>query len=280
MAEPTAYLTTEQLLPLENPEAEWSKCAETVKSSANWLKQFDACNTARRLCVHHPTVFATSPLLLHGFVLDLLRLVESLRSSLAKNVLLLFGDLFAHVRRSLEPDLDQVVPVLLRKGTETGSFLGPHAVEALRRMCENCSESRVIPALLGSISGFAKITPQGKFRGITFLNVMAKKLGNRVSACREGERIILALASNLSEGPLEIRTAAKEGLALISEAIGNPAEFENILQRSLNSSVSCKRVIDMLAKTSQRNLLGESIPSSDAKMPLAPKSNFVQHIAQ
>jgi hypothetical protein len=269
-----AYLTTEQITPLENPEAEWYKCTETIKSSNNWLKQFDACNIARRICTHHSSTLSTSSLILHGFILDLLRLVESLRSSLARNVLLLFDDLFTYGKRALEPDLDQIIPVLLKKGTESGSFLGSQAIDALKKMCETCSESRVVAALLSSISGFAKITPQAKFRAITFLNLIARKLGSRIGVCKEGERIILALSSNLSEGPLEIRIAAKEGLIFISDVMGNSVEFEKLLQRSLNSMVLYKKVMNALAKTNQKNLLGEDLPNSDMKVPLAPKSTF------
>jgi len=272
--EAAAYLTTEQITPLENPETEWYKCAEIIKTSNNWLKQFDACNIARRICKYHSSILSTSSSILHGFTLDLLRLVESLRSSLARNVLLLFGDLFTYGKRALEPDLDLIVPVLLKKGTESGSFLGSQAIDALKKMCETCSESRVVAAILSSISGFAKTTPQVRFRAITFLNLIARKLRNRIAVCKEGERIILALSSNLSEGSLEIRTAAKEGLTFISDLMGNNVEFEKLLQRSLNSTVLCKKVMSALAKTNQKNSLGEDLPNSDMKMPLAPKSNF------
>ncbi len=76
---------------MENPEAVVKKLLEDLKSSSNWLQQFEACNALRRICVHHSQLLTASLIQLHGLVLDLLKVSESLRSSLAKNGLLAFA---------------------------------------------------------------------------------------------------------------------------------------------------------------------------------------------
>ena len=83
------YLAPEQITPLDKPEEAWNKCVEDIKCTSNWALQFEACNIARRICAHHTHILATNPIQLHTLVLGLLKVVDSLRSSLAKNGLIL-----------------------------------------------------------------------------------------------------------------------------------------------------------------------------------------------
>jgi len=254
--ESVTYLTPDQLTPVENPENMWKKCTEEIKNNANWVKQFESCNIARRICAHHPEILVSSPIMLHGFILDLLKHIESLRSTLAKNALLVFADLFSSAKKSLDADLDNIVPILLKKGTESGSFLGPHVIDALRKMCENSSETKVVTTLIGSLGAFTKVTPQAKLRAVHCLNTVIKRLGERMISSKDGEKIIYALAGVLSEGAIEIRNAAKEGFALASDEIANSVEFEKLLHRSLSSGLY-KKVMESLSKTSNRSATSE-----------------------
>jgi len=240
-----SYLNAEDIKALENPEIEWSKCIEDIKCYANWVKQFEACNIARKLCKHHTKLLTDSPLNLHNFILDLLMLLESQRSPLVKNALLVFVDLFTYVKREI--DLDLIVPCILKKGVESDSFLVPHVINALRRMCENCSEKRVINALLNSIGENSKMIVQGRVRVIQCLNILLKKMGSRISTVKEGEVIISTLVKALSEDAIEIRNAAKEGLAIASDEINNSIEFKQLLKRLTNTSY--KNLLEVLGKT-------------------------------
>ncbi len=85
------YLSPEQVLPLDEPEERWKKALEEIKCTTNWERQFEACNTFRSVCAHHAEILVCSPLQLHGLVLDLLKIIESLRSTLAKNGLLVLS---------------------------------------------------------------------------------------------------------------------------------------------------------------------------------------------
>jgi hypothetical protein len=91
------YLTEDQIITVEKPEEVWKKCLEEVKSTTNWSMQFEACNKLRKICAHHSFLIVNSPLQLHGLVLDLLKIIESLRSSLAKNGLLVFAGIFKYI---------------------------------------------------------------------------------------------------------------------------------------------------------------------------------------
>jgi len=271
------YLSPEEITPLENAESEWERCTEQIKHNTDWLLQFDTCNLVRRLCAHHTTIITNTPALLHGFVSDLLKLIDSLRSSLSKNALLLFADLFTYCKRALEPDLEYVVPLLLRKSTESGSFLGPHAGDVLKKMCENCLESRVTGVLINSIAGGIRAAAQVKLRAINCLHIVIRRLGERFIASREGEKILTVLSGALSEGALEIRNAAKEGLALANSLTGNPSEFDRLLKKVSTSNDSYKKALSALIKTGSQNFIAEDLIGPVMNRPSLQGNSYNQH---
>ena len=55
----TKYLQQSELTPLINPDFEWKICMEEIRSS-DWSKQFEACNTLRRVCAHHAELITSS----------------------------------------------------------------------------------------------------------------------------------------------------------------------------------------------------------------------------
>lgn len=82
------YLSLDQLLPLDRPEAEIKQALEDLRN-VDWSKQFEACNTLRRACAHHVGILSCkTPAQVHGMVLDMVKIAESLRSSLVKNCVL------------------------------------------------------------------------------------------------------------------------------------------------------------------------------------------------
>ena len=82
------YLSLDQLLPLDNPESDVKGSFEDLRS-LDWSRQFNACNTLRRASVNHPEILISkTPGQIHGMALDMVKIAESLRSSLVKNCLL------------------------------------------------------------------------------------------------------------------------------------------------------------------------------------------------
>lgn len=48
----------------------------------------------------------------------------------------------------MESDLDRIVKVLLKKGSDTNAFISDEAEKALISMCSNCQDSKVLQAIL------------------------------------------------------------------------------------------------------------------------------------
>ena len=75
---------------------------------------------------------------------------DSLRSSIAKNGMMAVGDIAATCGRDLDPHLDALIPVLLRRHADTSEFISDAAANALRGVCAGASGGRVVAALLNA----------------------------------------------------------------------------------------------------------------------------------
>ncbi len=168
------------------------------------------------------------------------------------------------MRKSLDLELDMIVSTLIKKGLESGSFIGTHVTEVLETICECCSENRVATALLGvlgatkSTAAIANPAPAIKLRAVNCFDKLIQRLGARFLSFKDGDKVVAVLAAFLSEGSLEVRTAAKK--ALMSAAIGkavSPIDFDRLLQRALNEATYAK-VKTMLAKEASESPFGQS----------------------
>ena len=112
------YLKDDEITPLQNAEAEWAKVALDIKTN-DWEKQFESCNILRRMSKYHIHVIVNP----HLILTELLKMVESLRSGLAKNSLLTIGDLFSNIKKGLDVEVDAVLRVLLKKSVDTNEFI-------------------------------------------------------------------------------------------------------------------------------------------------------------
>ncbi|CAE7943504.1 Togaram1, partial [Symbiodinium sp. KB8] len=121
---------------------------------------FNALNNLRRLAVHHGGVLGDN---LREALEGLLPLVDSLRSSVSKNAVLTVADLFSGLGKACDAHLPSITAVLLRLGGTSNAFIGESAAMALKSMLDNCSDSRVLAALVAAAghrkSGVASQAP-------------------------------------------------------------------------------------------------------------------------
>ena len=143
-AHPVAEVSTEELTPVDNPDSELRSCIGCLASivaskhtKVKWEEQFHAITTARQLAMHHQEVITPQ---LHALILALAPSVESLRSSVVKNAIVCFGEMFVSLERALDPELEYVITPLVKKAGEVSNqFLSAEADMALERMHGNVS---------------------------------------------------------------------------------------------------------------------------------------------
>lgn len=69
---------------------------------------------------------------------SIIKIADSLRSSLSKIALITLNDMFTFLKRCMEPYLENIMKILLKKGADTNSFISEEADKALVSMCNSC----------------------------------------------------------------------------------------------------------------------------------------------
>ena len=87
----------------------------------------------KRMVGYHCSLVSNSSI--HPVVTEICKLVKSLRSSVAKNALLTLNELFQYLNRQMEPYLDTLMLVLLKRATDTNIFISDEALKAVLSAC-------------------------------------------------------------------------------------------------------------------------------------------------
>ena len=106
------YIATEDIQPSSNPTLDLNKALDGLETR-DWPEIFYTLNTFRQIVIHHPNVLVGSGAL-HHVVLQVMKRVDNLRSSLAKNALLTVSDFFKGLGKHMDPEVTSVVPLLLK----------------------------------------------------------------------------------------------------------------------------------------------------------------------
>lgn len=84
----TYYAAKDQLQPIENINGAIKELIKNLPNDNDWNKQFDALNLVRRFIKNHDDEFGVLYENLPTIMPEVLKLVESLRSSLSKNAMI------------------------------------------------------------------------------------------------------------------------------------------------------------------------------------------------
>lgn len=85
------YMTNDELTPLSNAQYEFSASLEDLGKKDDWGIQFEGCNTVRWAIAHHDIINTSNIPVLTP---ELLKIADSLRSSLSKIALITLEEMF------------------------------------------------------------------------------------------------------------------------------------------------------------------------------------------
>lgn len=142
---PIEGIPTEMLTPCSDPTEVLDVALRNLEAS-DWKLQHHALSALRRLIRFHAQQHIIPKL--HAITTLLLKFADNLRSSLSRYAIVCLGDMFEILGRSMDPVLEHVVPVLLRKTSKANKFLNDEATSALRSMAAHATEHRVLSSLL------------------------------------------------------------------------------------------------------------------------------------
>lgn len=121
-----------------------------IECGNTWDNQFDYTDTIRRAIKFHKELLNMQNS--HKFIIELIKWGDSLRSALSKNSLIALGDFCRELPKFLDPDVESVITLLLRKSIDTNIFISETAVDSLTLCVTNCSVGRLISAILSQMA--------------------------------------------------------------------------------------------------------------------------------
>ncbi|CAF0803502.1 unnamed protein product, partial [Didymodactylos carnosus] len=220
---------TEQL---RNPEAVYREAMESVGSD-DWERKCSGLSLLQRLIAQYPDLVTQN---IHQVVLILIQEVKNLRSQVARFAISTFSDMFKHLKRNMDIELDLTVKALLQKNGETVDFFRSDTEKCLQTMIDNVTTQKALQAL---IAGGASICLKNSHRNpavrkasAQFIYVVCEKMGpgKILSGIKDiTERVLQVAAQFVSDGPPEIRWYGKK----IYQMLISYDELDSMMQRYL-----------------------------------------------
>ncbi len=242
----TKYLTSEEIEKLADPKRGLNQLPTDI-SSKDWEVQVNSWNVLRSIAIHNCYLLDSS--FFKTILPDLIKIASSLRSSVCKNGLLAFQDLFKNCSKHIEFDLESIANILIKKSNDTNVFISAEAEKTLLSMWSYWNEQKVLTTIMTHSSNRS---PQVKSKVAKWLEQIIVKLSNKFTSFKENNKVIDQLAIYLSDASQEVRTDAKKAFNTLSQ-LWSKAEFEEMMNKSL-SEQKYNKVKELLEKGFQTSM--------------------------
>ncbi|NXQ63286.1 TGRM1 protein, partial [Anthoscopus minutus] len=126
------------------PEAALAE-ALALLADHDWEKKIEGLNFVRCLSAYHAPILTAK---LHETTLAVAQEVKNLRSGVSRAAVVCLGDLFTHLKKSMDQELDNAVKVLLHKAGESNTFIREEVDKALKAMVNNVTPARALCSLI------------------------------------------------------------------------------------------------------------------------------------
>ncbi|XP_064879401.1 TOG array regulator of axonemal microtubules protein 2-like isoform X3 [Oncorhynchus nerka] len=135
-----------RLHPLSNPEQALTKTFKLLHSASDdWEKKIEGLTFLRVMAQNHMDILMPK---LHDICLAIINEVKNLRSAVSCAAMATLGDMYVHLQRVMDSEVEGTARVLLHKASEANAFIRQGANFALGHMVQSCTPTRVMNALL------------------------------------------------------------------------------------------------------------------------------------
>jgi hypothetical protein len=290
VADDSNYLSTAELQPFDSPAEGLKGALKSIKSS-DWQQRFESVNALRRLAVNHTELITGQ---IKTLIRDIRGEVDSLRSSLSRNSLMLLTELFQNAARLMEPELEVIFPSILKRSGESNAFLAEEANKCLTVASQCCNEVKTINTLINLASTGNKVIKQ---QSIVYMDKVVQHHGAKLVQQAQQQqffsnaaidsvndstplkpnqfdfgRIVKSIANHCSEAAVVSRQAARQSLTRLTRVIGIN-EMDKLLKKLLqgNKYVDVKKALDkeLGVDMSSESSLGAPASASHARVSSA-----------
>ncbi|KAG1688345.1 hypothetical protein DVH05_003776 [Phytophthora capsici] len=200
------YLEPYEITPLVNPKQDLSKLLSRLRSD-DWEVNFDALSTVRRLALHHSNLIDAGKV--HVILAEIMKQVPNLRSSVSKNALLALESMCDAFSRVMDSEVENIVPVLLKRCGDSNTFVCESAAGSLRALVLNCSTSRVVIALASHVNSKAVPLRREVARAV---HTLIENQADHIQASKDLPSILQLLGRSLMDSNNEVRDIAKQSV--------------------------------------------------------------------
>ncbi|XP_061700492.1 TOG array regulator of axonemal microtubules protein 1-like isoform X2 [Syngnathoides biaculeatus] len=216
------------LCPFSKPDLALLQSFELL-SSTHWEKKIEGLTFLRALAQFHSDTLQCR---LRDVCLSLIQEVKNLRSGVSRTAVCTLGELYVHMQKGMDQELEGTVKALLHKAGESNAFIRQDVDAALDSMVQHCTPTRGIHALLSG--GLSHLNGLVRKCGAQHLANLVEKVGaaRLLSGGKElTERILPAIAKLSQDSSQEARYYGRRMLLSLS---CHP-DFEKILERTIPS---------------------------------------------
>ncbi|XP_061650167.1 TOG array regulator of axonemal microtubules protein 1-like isoform X2 [Phyllopteryx taeniolatus] len=216
------------LCPFSKPDLALLQSFELL-SSTHWEKKIEGLTFLRALAQYHSDTLQCR---LRDVCLSLIQEVKNLRSGVSRTAVCTLGDLYMHLQKAMDQELEGTVKALLHKAGESNAFIRQDVDAALDSMVQHCTPTRGIHALLSG--GLSHLNGLVRKCGAQHLANLVEKVGaaRLLSGGKDlTERILPAITKLSQDSSQEARYYGRRMLLSLS---CHP-DFEKILERTIPS---------------------------------------------
>lgn len=213
-----------ELRPFSKPDLALTQSFKLL-SSQDWEKKIEGLTYLRCLAQFHADTIHTR---LHDVCLALIQEVKNLRSGVARIALSTLSDLYIHLQKAMDHELEATARVLLHKAGESNAFIRQDVDQALNSMVTYCTPNRCLNALLAG--GLSHLNPAVRKSTAQHLDSLVEKLGaaRLLSGGKDlGERVLPAASRLAQDSNQETRYFGRKMLLLLS----SHPDFDKMLEK-------------------------------------------------
>lgn len=128
---------------MNEPERDFKEIQNSLKSS-DWKVLFDTVNRLRRLIEFDSNVVINAGQgAVHSLVMDVLSLVENLRSSVSKNALLCLHELIVVLGKQVDSEIDIIFDRVIKKAADTNIFISAEVQKVMATLSTTATSSKI-----------------------------------------------------------------------------------------------------------------------------------------
>ncbi|XP_056666750.1 TOG array regulator of axonemal microtubules protein 1 isoform X6 [Monodelphis domestica] len=230
-----------ELRPFSKPEVALTEALRLLADD-DWEKKIEGLNFIRCLSAFHSDVLTIK---LHETSFAVVQEVKNLRSGVSRAAVVCLGDLFTHLKKNMDQEIDNTVKVLLHKAGESNTFIREDVDKALKAMVNNVTPARAINSLINGGQSHLHIAVR-RCTAQHLSDVVEQMEPERIlSGTKDlADRILPAAAKFAQDSSQETRYYGRKMLFLM---MSNP-NFDKMLEKH----VPCKDLLYI--KESVKNL--------------------------